>query len=208
MENTPKIFAAMCNAMADIEAVGKNQINQQQKFKYRGIDDAMNALFPVMQKHRLFLAPEVLEHRREERQTRSGGNLIYSILKVRYTMYTDDGSSVSAVVIGEGMDSADKSSNKAIAAAMKYAIFQLFCIPTEDMADDDPDKMSPEASTPEQKEDKSKPFFCSDCGSPVLSARMSDGEVYTPAMLVEMSMKKYERCLCLACAKKAKATAS
>jgi hypothetical protein len=37
---------------------------------------------------------------------------------MRYTLYATDGSSVSAVVIGEGMDSADKSSNKAMAVAM------------------------------------------------------------------------------------------
>ena len=141
-----RIFAAICNAMADIEPVAKEQFNTQQKFKYRGIDDVMNAIFPVLRKHRLFLVPDVLEQRREERQTRNGGNLIYSILKVRYTMYTDDGSSVSAVVIGEGMDSADKSSNKAIAAAMKYAIFQIFCIPTEEIGKADPDGYSPPES--------------------------------------------------------------
>lgn len=138
------IYQRMCEAMADIEAIGKDKFNPQQKFKYRGIDDVMNALFPIFQRHKLFLAPEVLEQHREERASKSGGNLIYSILKVRYSMYTDDGSHVSAVVIGEGMDSADKSSNKAMAVAMKYAIFQLFCIPTEDMAKDDPDGYSPD----------------------------------------------------------------
>lgn len=142
------IFEKMTAAMSDIGAVSKSQTNQQQHFRYRGIDDAMNALYPILAKHGLFLVPEVLDQKREERTTKNGGNLIYSILKVRYTMYAADGSSVSAVVIGEGMDSADKSSNKAIAAAMKYAIFQMFCIPTEDMRNDDPDKETPPDSTP------------------------------------------------------------
>ena len=109
----------------------------------------MNALYPVLCRHGLFIVPEVLEHTREERAARSGGNLIYSIIKMRYTMYATDGSSVSAVVIGEGMDSADKSSNKAMAVAMKYALFQLFCIPTEDMGNDDPDGHSPPDSKPQ-----------------------------------------------------------
>jgi hypothetical protein len=34
-------------------------------------------------------------------------------------------------MIGEAMDSGDKSSNKAMSAAYKYAAFQAFCIPTE-----------------------------------------------------------------------------
>lgn len=152
------IYKAMTAAMADIGAVGKNQTNQQQHFRYRGIDDAMNALYPILAKHGLFLVPEVLEQRREERVTKSGGNLIYSVLKVRYTMFASDGSSVSAVVVGEGMDSADKSSNKAIAAAMKYAIFQMFCIPTEDFRDNDPDKETPPESKPmNRKPEKSIP---------------------------------------------------
>ena len=149
MSEAPKIYAAISAAMGDINPVGKDNYNAQQKFKYRGIDDVMNALYPVLCRHGLFIVPEVLEHTREERAARSGGNLIYSIIKMRYTMYATDGSSVSAVVIGEGMDSADKSSNKAMAVAMKYALFQLFCIPTEDMANDDPDGHSPPDSKPQ-----------------------------------------------------------
>ena len=143
-----KIYAAMCAAMADIGAVTKSKINQQQHFNYRGIDDVMNALYPVLSKHGLFLVPEVLEHRREERASKNGGNLIYSLMKIKYTMFACDGSSVSAVVIGEGMDSADKSSNKAMAVAMKYALFLMFCIPTEEMANDDPDRTTPPESVP------------------------------------------------------------
>lgn len=153
------IFEKMTAAMADIGAVSKSQTNQQQHFRYRGIDDAMNALYPILAKHGLFLVPEVLDQKREERTTKNGGNLIYSILKVRYTMYAADGSSVSAVVIGEGMDSADKSSNKAIAAAMKYAIFQMFCIPTEDMRNDDPDKETPPDSTPKNQQPDNAPML-------------------------------------------------
>lgn len=149
MSEAPKIYAAISAAMGDINPVCKDNYNAQQKFKYRGIDDVMNALYPVLCRHGLFIVPEVLEHTREERAARSGGNLIYSIIRMRYTMYATDGSSVSAVVIGEGMDSADKSSNKAMAVAMKYALFQLFCIPTEDMANDDPDGHSPPDSMPQ-----------------------------------------------------------
>lgn len=148
MSDTPMIYQAMSAAMAEIGAVTKAKKNAQQGFMYRGIDDVMNALYPVLSKHGLFLSPEVLEHRREERQTKSGGNLIYSIMKIRYTMYAGDGSSVSATVIGEGMDSADKSSNKAMAIAMKYAMFQLFCIPTEEMAAADPDGECHDESVP------------------------------------------------------------
>ena len=93
----------------------------------------------------MFVVPEVNEQSREERQTQNGGILIYSILKVKFTFYADDGSNVSATVVGEGMDIGDKASNKAMSAAFKYACFEVLCIPTEEMKD-------PDAETPNNGE--------------------------------------------------------
>lgn len=132
-----EIYQAIIGVMADIGAIGKDKKNAQQGFKYRGVDDVMNALQPVMVKHGLFVVPEIIDQRREERQTSRGGNLIYSVCTVRYTFYAKDGSSVQCVVIGEGMDSGDKATNKAMSIAFKYACFQVFCIPTEEMKDPD-----------------------------------------------------------------------
>lgn len=145
MEQTaqaPMIYGAICNVMRDIGAVGKNQKNIQQNFMFRGIDAVMNAINPALIKHRVFAVPEILEQTREERTSRNGGQLIYSICRIKYTFYAEDGSSVSAITIGEGMDSGDKATNKAMAIAFKYACFQVFCIPTEEMID--PDAESPE----------------------------------------------------------------
>ena len=44
------------------------------------------------------------------------------------------------------MDSGDKATNKAMSAAFKYACFQTFCIPTEEMKD--PDAETPPPSEP------------------------------------------------------------
>lgn len=132
-----KIYEAISNVMEDIGAVGKNQKNKQQGFMFRGIDDVMNAINPALVKNRVFITPEILEQSREERTTKNGSTLIYSICKIKYTFYTDDGSNIQATVIGEGMDSGDKATNKAMAIAFKYACFQVFCIPTEEMRDPD-----------------------------------------------------------------------
>lgn len=146
-----QIYPLIGEAMRRLTAVAKDSVNQTQGFKYRGIDAVMNALYPVMSELGLFFVPEVLEQTREERTTTKFYNgqekkttLLYSLLKIRYTMYAPDGSNVSAVVIGEGMDSGDKASNKAMAVGLKYAAFQLFMIPTEEMKNDDPDKESHE----------------------------------------------------------------
>lgn len=132
-----EIYNAILGVMADVGAIGKDKQNKQQGFKYRGVDDVMNALQPAMVKHGVFVAPTILEQHREERQTSKGSDLIYSICTVKFTFYAQDGSSVDAVVIGEGMDSGDKATNKAMSIAFKYACFQVFCIPTEEMKDPD-----------------------------------------------------------------------
>jgi hypothetical protein len=132
-----EIYKAMAAIMADVEALGKVKRNQQQGFNYRGVDDVYNALHPILSKHNVFMTPEVLAQEREERTTAKGGTLLYSRVTLRYTFWTVDGSSVSCSVIGEGTDSGDKATNKAMSIAHKYALFQCFAIPTEEMPDPD-----------------------------------------------------------------------
>jgi hypothetical protein len=140
------IYKAIADAMEDVGAIGKDKRNDQQRFNFRGIDDVYNKLHRVMAKHRIFTAPEVIQTQSQERQTKSGGTLIYRILTITYHFYTVDGSSVAVTVIGEGMDSGDKASNKAMSIAHKYALFQLFMIPTQEVVD--PDAESPPPSKP------------------------------------------------------------
>lgn len=172
----PKIYAAICGVMEDIGAVGKSDFNQQQKFKYRGIDAVMNALNPAMIKHKIFCTPEVIEQTREERSTKSGGNLIYSVCRMRYRFYTTDGSFVDAIVVGEGMDSGDKATNKAMAVAFKYACFQTFCIPTENLMDD-PDKDTPEENVKKPKADKETEKLLEELSHELIRTGYSSGAV-------------------------------
>lgn len=149
------IYEAISRCMEEIGAVGKDAVNKQQGFKYRGIDSVMNAINPALIKNHVFIVPEVLDQSREERTTKSGGALIYSVCRIKYTFYAEDGSCIEAVTVGEGMDSGDKATNKAMAIAFKYACFQVFCIPTEEMKDPDEETQDPakpqfNPATPEQ----------------------------------------------------------
>ena len=137
MAEKKNIYETISAVMSEVGAIGKNSKNEQQKFMFRGIDAVMNALAPALQKNKLFIVPEVLDQTREERMSSKGNAIIYSICRVKYTFYAEDGSSISATVIGEGMDSGDKATNKAMSIAFKYACFQVFCIPTEEMVDPD-----------------------------------------------------------------------
>lgn len=133
------IYQLIGVGMRMIGAISKDSKNLQQGFMYRGIDAVYNALNPVLSELGIFITPEVIDQKREERVNAKGTVLIYTILTVKYTVYAPDGSFVTLTVLGEGMDTGDKSTNKAMSTAMKYAMFQLFCIPTEEMKDPDAD---------------------------------------------------------------------
>jgi len=135
MENTGLIYKQIPKVMAAIGAIGKDRKNPQQGYSFRGIDDLYNACNASLAEHEVFAVPKVTNVTREERTTKSGGTLIYTILTVGYTFYASDGSSFECVTIGEAMDSGDKSCNKAMSAAQKYAFLQVFSIPTEEPKD-------------------------------------------------------------------------
>ena len=107
MGESGRIYQAIPAIMGEIDAVGKNQKNAKQGFMYRGVDDVMNAINPALVKHKVFIVPEILEQKREERKSNTGANLIYSICQMKFRFFAEDGSSVEAVTIGEGMDSGD-----------------------------------------------------------------------------------------------------
>ncbi|MGE0294989.1 MAG: ERF family protein [Hyphomonadaceae bacterium] len=150
-----EIYTAINSIMAKVGHIGKDRNNQQQGFKYRGIDDAYNALNPLLAEFGVFTVPEVMEKTREERTNSKGTTLAFTCLRMKYTFYAKDGSSVSAIVEGEGMDSGDKSSNKAMAVAHKYALLQVFCIPTEEQKDPDAEshEVKPRDDVPAERVD-------------------------------------------------------
>lgn len=189
MAEKKNIFETINAVMEEIGAVGKNSRNEKQKYMYRGVDDVMNALNPAFIKHKLFMVPEVVSQKREERQTANEKNLIYSVLSVKYTFYAEDGSSIYTIVPGEGMDSGDKASNKAMSAAFKYACFQTFCIPTEEMQD--PDAETPPPSTPVYATDQMRDTFLAECKRIGKPAKAILKFIGAPS-LAELTVKQFE----------------
>ena len=166
MEGTPQqgnIYKALCDVMADITAVTKDKKNVQQGYSYRGIDDVYNMIQPIFGKHRVFMFPKVLSTETEEKSSKSGGILYFSTVTMEYKFFTDDGSYLTTIAIGRGMDSGDKSLDKAKSSAMKYLLLQMFTIPTEEDKDTEVDSHEtkqgkpPNTTTPPATQGKAKP---------------------------------------------------
>lgn len=138
------IYTALVAINKEVGAIAKGQTNKQQGFKYRGIDDVMTELHDLFAKNDVFITQKVLSEKREERPSKSGGLNIWSIVNYQFTFWASDGSSVNTEMIGEAMDSGDKGNNKSVSVALKYALLNLFIIPTAETKKDDPDASSVE----------------------------------------------------------------
>lgn len=140
------IYSLIPRVMAEIGAVSKDQKNEQQKYMFRGIEAFYQAAHPALIKHGVFCAPEVLsrEAYRFEKDGYEGKKTtwLHVTLKVCHRFYCEDGSYIDVITCGEGLDNSDKATNKAMSGAMKYALIELFCVPTKDI--EDSDRMTPE----------------------------------------------------------------
>lgn len=153
---TMEIFKRMAQASKAICAIQKGDLNKAQGWKYRGIDAIYNGIHDAMAEAEIFSTTEILRVIREkEIVSAKGGVGWHIVLEIKYTFHAPDGSNVSEIVYGEATDWGDKCINKCMAIAHKYALMQVFTIPTEDLVD--PDTQAPEVK---KEPDKKSPLKC------------------------------------------------
>lgn len=146
-----RIFELIPKIMGEIGAIGKNGTNTYDNYKFRSIDDVYNKVQPVLAKNGVFFKPTVLESTESTVVSQKGAAQVRIKQKVEYTFYASDGSSFSTIVEGEAIDRADKATNKAMTAALKYMLIQVFCIAIDGNNDADSGSPSSECSEEETK---------------------------------------------------------
>lgn len=133
------IYEKISLVIADMEHVSKKGKNTQQNWNYRSIDQIKNAVNITFKKHKVFYSPEILEHIKEEQVTTKGTKMSHYTVKVKFKIFTTDGSFIEAITCGEAADSGDKGLGKAQTYAEKTMLLQVFNIPTEEQEDPDKD---------------------------------------------------------------------
>ena len=130
------------------EGIGKSRNNAQQGYKFRGVDEVMNAFAPILAEQGLYLRPRFTEREVAERVNKNGTALFYVTVRGEFDFSNDAGETVTVgPFYGEAMDSGDKATNKAMATAFKYAMFQTFCVPLEGVTGGDADMQTHEVAT-------------------------------------------------------------
>ena len=147
----PDVYRAICAVSKALshDGIAKGRRNDAQGYGFRGIDDVYNALSALLAGADLCILPRMVSRTQEERPTAKGGLLFYVTVQADFDFVSvRDGSKHTVTMYGEAMDSADKATNKAMSAAYKYCALQVFCIPTEGMADADATTPEPVAKQP------------------------------------------------------------
>lgn len=151
MEGTAKVYEAVLEVARDLGRAGIGKRSSQGlRFSYRSIEDVLAALNPLLYQHHLITYPERIDQEPEQSvSTRGGGvqRLVRTTITYRFVS-TEDGSSFTAQALGEGLDSSDKASGKAMSYAFKSAMFQTFCIPVIGMPDPDAEQGTEIAAAP------------------------------------------------------------
>jgi len=129
----PMIYSSMAKVLAEVDSVGKGKTSVGKfSFKYRSIDDVMNALHSAFAAHGVFMTQELLEHTMEVVEGRG----LHHIAKYRFRFYAIDGSYVECISGGECIENGDKGLGKTASYALKTCLLQTFLIPTEDDSKD------------------------------------------------------------------------
>lgn len=135
------VYHAINAVCADLATSGiaKRRRNEEGDYAYRGIEDVLAALSPLLAQHKLCVLPRVLQRDAGRVAGRSDDQLV--VLRVAFDFVSAiDGSMHIVESIGEAIDNSDKGTAKAMSAAYKIAMLQAFCIP---VAQEDADASSP-----------------------------------------------------------------
>src|SRR5690606_28495752 len=104
------VHQALVAVMNDVRSVGKDDVNAQQGFRFRGIDGVVNAVGPALRRHHVTVRPELIDYTSEQIEVGSKRTLSQSVtVTVRYTFTGPAGDETSAVVPGSAMDTGDKA---------------------------------------------------------------------------------------------------
>lgn len=133
----PTVQQAWAAVMGDVQAIGKNSRNDDQKYMFRGVDAVMNAVGPVLRTHGVHVLPSKLLSvtYRDVRTSRDKPAREVTV-QVQYRITGPRGDEMYAEVPGESMDFGDKGTAKAMSVAYRILFLQGLTIPTHEAEPD------------------------------------------------------------------------
>lgn len=200
MENT-KIAKKLVNIMIECGHIAKTGLNSYHQYKYATAEDVLLKVNTALTKNKIasVVIPEIASMVDVTNLKGNTEHLVTVNVQIKL-IDSESGECVDLFGIGSGQDAGDKAVMKAQTAAIKYAYMMSLCIATGD--DPEADTKTDENSSMGNK--GSKVFnnvkkistirksitVCANCGEEITSDRV-----------VQFSMARYNKPLCMDCQK-------
>ena len=206
MENT-KIAKKLVNIMIECGYIAKNGLNSYHQYKYATAEDVLLKVNTALTKNKIasVVIPEIASMVDVTNLKGNTEHLVTVNVQIKL-IDSESGECVDLFGIGSGQDAGDKAVMKAQTAAIKYAYMMSLCIATGD--DPEADTKTDENSSMGNKGSKAvnnvkkisaikkSITVCANCGEEITSDRV-----------VQFSMARYNKPLCMDCQKQMLKTA-
>lgn len=200
MENT-KIAKKLVNVMIECGHIAKNGLNSYHQYKYATAEDVLLKVNTALTKNKIasVVIPEIASMVDVTNLKGNTEHLVTVNVQIKL-IDSESGECVDLFGIGSGQDAGDKAVMKAQTAAIKYAYMMSLCIATGD--DPEADTKTDENSSIGNKGSKAvnnvkkisairkSITVCANCGEEITSDRV-----------VQFSMARYNKPLCMDCQK-------
>ena len=198
------IYEKMAAIMADVQYLAKDDKVEFGSTKYKALSEekVTTIMRAELLKYNLVVYPI------SQLATRAGQithvDVVYRLVNVE-----NPEEYIEIASCGDGADSQDKGSGKAMTYAFKYMWLRAFALPTGE----DPDKISSAELDAEAKKpgnrvppEGDEPVYCEECGTRF--ADYFDGErLIKASVLAKRSREKNDKVLCTRCARAARKAA-
>ena len=184
------IYEKIASIMQDVQYLAKDDHVSFGSTSYKALSEekVTSIMRAEMLKHKLVVFPVSQIANRT-------GNITHVDVVYRMVNVENPEESIEIASCGDGADTQDKGSGKAMTYAFKYMWLRTFALPTGE----DPDKVSSA-----ELDEKERNPVCGRCGAMIAPVKKRSGETWHPKDMAKYAQSRYGMPLCGDCMRAAK----
>jgi hypothetical protein len=132
------VQVAWARVMADVQSIRKSETATVQtskssyKYRFRGVDQVFNAAGPALRRHGVMVLQTKVEATYARASSSGGSAMRECTVTVTYSIIGPLGDSIPVQSVGEGLDTSDKATTKALTMAYRTLLVNGLTVPTDD----------------------------------------------------------------------------
>lgn len=184
------IYEKIAAIMQDVQYLAKDDHVSFGSTSYKALSEekVTSIMRAEMLKHKLVVFPV-------SQIANRAGNITHVDVVYRMVNVENPEESIEIASCGDGADTQDKGSGKAMTYAFKYMWLRTFALPTGE----DPDKVSSA-----ELDEKERNPVCGRCGAMIAPVKKRSGETWQPWDMAKYAQSRYGMPLCGDCMRAAK----